>query len=370
MASPQTALLALCSVLAFQFPHTGLDDLPPMKSQLSTRPTQDITVTCHLAAFMDTHRSFHPNLLQVVQESIGQQKWATLATLDLANGKVSPSDHLRQSADNFYVVNGTKDGKVIRNSWLRISFANVHTSLSCQVSYSDSGSPKTWLSKAFPFHSNSETYPGITVTVTKGLSIQCLYKPQAATVNGTFFEIVGINTDRDLCQQQEKWDEQHLQRLCSFRNGFVGGMAIKEAHIFNTSQDEGTCYYQCRISGVEMDQTEICQQGSSATCHPWWYNLCSFGFGVLLSILIYLLQRWMHRSGKQQSEQLSRLLETLNLPPSQSQEYLGLSSRVDGSSSLASPLDCADSQRSFSLTEHPSAWPPWLSISPPNLPRL
>ena len=306
MASPQTALLALCSVLAFQFPHTGLDDLPPMKSQLSTRPTQDITVTCHLAAFMDTHRSFHPDLLQVVQESTGQQKWATLATLELANGKVSPSDHLRQSADNFYVVNGTKDGKVIRNSWLSISFANVHnTSFSCQVSYFDSGSPKMWLSKAFSFRSNNKTYPGITMTVTKGLSVQCLYKPQAATVNGTFFEIVGINTDRDLCQQQEKWDEQHLQRLCSFRNGFVGGMAIKEAHIFNTSQDEGTCHYQCRISGMEMDKTEICQQGSSATCNSWWVSLPSFVFGVILPILMYQLRRWMHRSGKQQREQLS-----------------------------------------------------------------
>lgn len=297
MAITPAQLVTLCFMLAFR--PTGLDDLPPMKPRLSTRPTQDITVTCQLAAFVDTHRSFHPDLLQVVQNSTGKQDWAALATLNLADGTVSASDHLRQSAHNLYVVHGTKDGKVIRNSWLSLSVASIHdTSFWCEVEYSDSGTSKTWRSKVFPFPTNNKTYPGITVTVTEGLSVECFYKPQGGTATGTFSEIVRTDTNRDLCQQQEKWDEQ---QLCSFRNAFVGGAATKEAHIFNTSQDEGMCHYQCRFSGVtpkEMDETEICCQGSSAMCIQWWVALLALVFGVLLPILIYQLQRWMHRSGR------------------------------------------------------------------------
>ena len=250
MASYPALLATLCLILAFS--QTGLDDLPSMK---------DITVTCQLAAFMDTHRSFHPDLLQVVQESTGQQDWAALATLNLADGKVSTSDHLAQSADNFYVVNGTKD----RNSLLNISIASVHdTSFCCQVVYSDSGSYKTWHSEAFPFPSNNKTYPGITVSVTVGMSLECCHKPQGTTVTETSVEIVKTETVRDFWPQLE--NDQHLQRLCSFRNAFVNGSATKEAHIFNTTcQDEGR--YQCRIWGVTSREMEIYLPGCSATTH-------------------------------------------------------------------------------------------------------
>ena len=249
----------LCFMLAFR--QIGLDDLPPMNPRLSTRPTQDITVTCHLVAFMDTHQSFHPDLLQVVRKSTGQQNWAVLATLNLANGKVSTSDHLTQSADNLYVINGTKDG----NSLLNISIASVHdTSFCCQVEYFDSRSSKTWRSEAFPFPTNNKTYPGITVSVTEGMSLECFYKPQGRTVTETSLEIVKTETVRDLCPQLE--DDQHLQRLCRFRGPFVNGSATKEAHIFNTTcQDEGR--YQCRIFGVTSREMEIYLPGCSATTH-------------------------------------------------------------------------------------------------------
>ena len=249
----------LCFMVAFR--QTGLDDLPPMNPRLSTRPTQDITVTCHLVAFMDTHQSFHPDLLQVVRKSTGQQNWAVLATLNLANGKVSTSDHLTQSADNLYVINGTKDG----NSLLNISIASVHdTSFCCQVEYFDSRSSKTWRSETFPFPTNNKTYPGITVSVTEGMSLECFYKPQGRTVTETSLEIVKTETVTDLCPQLE--DDQHLQRLCRFRNAFVSGAATKEVHIFNTTcQDEGR--YQCRIWGVTSREMDIYLPGCSATTH-------------------------------------------------------------------------------------------------------
>ena len=260
MAIAPALFETLCFMLAFR--QTGLDDLPPMKPRLSTRPTQDITVTCHLAASMDTHWSFNSNLMQVVRKSTEQQGWEAVATLDLANGKVSTSDHFAQSTDNFYVVNGTNN----TNSWLNISLASVHdTSFCCQVVYSDSGSPKMWRSEAFPFPSNNKTYPVITVTVTEGMSLECFHKPQGTIVTETSLEIVKTETViRDLCPQLE--DDQHLQRLCIFRGPFVNGSATKEAHIFNTTcQDEGR--YQCRIFGVTSREMEIYLPGCSATTH-------------------------------------------------------------------------------------------------------
>jgi len=247
----------LCFMLAFR--QIGLDDLPPMKPRLSTRPTQDITVTCHLAASMDTHWFINSSLMQVVRNSTGQQDWAVLATLDLSDGKVSASDHLTQSADNFYVVNGTNH----MNSWLNISLASVHdTSFCCQVVYLDNGSPKMWRSEAFPFPSNNKTYPVITVTVTEGMSLECFHKPQGTIVTETSLEIVKTETVRDLCPQLE----DDLQRLCIFRGPFVNGSATKEAHIFNTTcQDDGR--YQCRIFGVTSREMDIYLPGCSATTH-------------------------------------------------------------------------------------------------------
>ena len=349
LLATQCFMLAICP--------TGLDHLPPMNPWLSTRPTQDITVTCQLAAFMDTHRSFDPDLLQVVWNCTGQQGWAALATLNLANGKVSTSDHLRQSSDNFYVVNSTKD----RNSWLSISIANVHdTPFCCQVVYSDNGSYKTLRSEAFPFPSNNITYPGITVTVTEGLSIECFFKPQGVTVNGTFFEIVRTGTNRDLCQQQEQWDEQHLQQLCSFRNAFVGGMAVKEAHVFNMSQDEGT--YQCRIFDATSEEMVVTNPITTTT------YCCAFAIasGILFTIIlvvgcIYLYVSCYKKKNmgnthdssccqflKRQSYSLS---EAGNMCQDQSQGA-PVVYRVKTSSNFKLPINCTEDQASSSNTEH------------------
>ena len=376
MAIAPALFETLCFMLAFR--QTGLDDLPPMKPRLSTRPTQDITVTCQLAAFVDKHRSFQPNWLQVVRNSTGQQDWAVLATLNLSDGKVSASDHLTQSADNFYVVNGTKD----TNSWLNISLASVHdTSFCCQVVYSDSGSPKMWRSEAFPFPSNNKTYPGITVTVTEGMSLECFHKPQGTIVTETSLEIVKTETVRDFCPQLE--NDQHLQRLCIFRNAFVNGSATKEAHIFNpTCQDEGR--YQCRISDVTSREMDIYLPGCSATTHQTTSVTDQFtklyskmdelhdlilglglGFGLppimsgsLMALgCVYLLQKITVQNILTQLRRIRQIFpgvasNTLNMPQDQSQEDARLI--IVDSNSLASSVVCTKDQTSSSLTRQPS----------------
>ena len=376
MAIAPALFETLCFMLAFR--QTGLDDLPPMKPRLSTRPTQDITVTCQLAAFVDKHRSFQPNWLQVVRNSTGQQDWAVLATLNLSDGKVSASDHLTQSADNFYVVNGTKD----RNSLLNISIASVHdTSFCCQVVYWDGGFPKKWRSEAFPFPTNNKTYPGITVSVTEGMSLECFHKPQGRTATETSLEIVKTETVRDLCPQLE--DDQHLQRLCRFRNAFVSGAATKEVHIFNTTcQDEGR--YQCRIFGVTSREMDIYLPGCSATTHQTtsvtnlitkmhsklnelhdFIHRLAFGLGLPLIIsgslmvlgCVYLLQKI---TGQNILTRLRRIRQifpgvasnTLNIPQDQSQGDARLI--IVDSNSLASSVVCTKDQTSSSLRRQPS----------------
>ena len=364
MAIAPALFETLCFMLAFR--QTGLDDLPPMKPQLSMRPTQDITVTCHLAASMDTHWFINSSLMQVVRNSTGQQDWAVLATLNLSDGKVSASDHLTQSADNFYVVNGTKD----RNSLLNISIASVHdTSFCCQVVYWDSGFPKKWRSEAFPFPSNNKTYPGITVTVTEGMSLECFHKPQGTTVTETSLEIVKTETDRDLCPQLEKRNEQHLQRLCRFQNAFVGGAAIKEAHIFNVSQDEGT--YQCRISGASDEEMVVTNLITTMTSCCIFALVFGLLFGIPLAIILLLGCIYVSCHKKNNMGERPRTMER----PSNMPQDLGLN-RVDSISTLQSPVSCTEDQASSSNTEHSptsaasSDSPPWLSISPPNLPTL
>ena len=390
MAIAPALLVTQCFMLAICL--TGLDVLPPMKPRLSMRPTQDITVTCQLSAFMDTHWSFHPDLLQVVRKSNGQQDWATLATLYLADGKVSASDHLVQSEDNFYVVNGRKDGRVIQNSWISISIGSVHdTSFCCQLVYADSGSPKTLRSKPFPFHtnvSNNKTSQRITVTVTEGMSLECFHKPQGTTVTETSLEIVKTETDRNLCPQLEKQNEQHLQRLCRFQNAFVGGAATKAAHMFNMSQEEGT--YYCRISGGSSREVVVT---SPITTTTYCCDLTIF-FGILLAILLLgcicvsclknnnmgnthdsscrlclkrpsfflsepsnmpqdlsLEDLGLNRVDSSSTLESFSLSEPSNMPQDLSQEDLGLN-RVDSSSTLESPISCTEDQASSSNTEH------------------
>ena len=188
------------------------------------RRTQDVRVNCSLQDMIaqTPEKIQRLNYLQVGQNASGTPN--TLATLDLVDGDLAASRHLKSPSAHVY------NAKAKDDSWLALFIADVKVSKDnelsfyCRVIYQGSEPNQNWTSEAVPFIRDkqyTDKSKGIVVEVKRGISFECKNNKAALETGITGADTKSVSS---LCPKQD-FDQANNCSVC------LSG--VERAHLYD-----------------------------------------------------------------------------------------------------------------------------------------
>ena len=175
---------------------------------MCSRHTQDVRVNCSLQDMTAQipEKIQHLNYLQVGQNASGTPK--TLVTLDLVDGDLAASHHLKSPSAHVYHLTGKYNATAKNDSWLALFIADVQVSKDdfsfyCSVIYQGSELNQKWTSEAVPFIRDkqyTDKRKGIVVEVKRGISFECKNSTAALETGITGADTKSVSS---LCPKQD-----------------------------------------------------------------------------------------------------------------------------------------------------------------------
>ena len=194
------------------------------------RRTQDVRVNCNLhdMTAQITEKIQHLNYLQVGQSASG--KLSILATLNLVDGDLTVSRHLKSPSAHVYHLTGKYNAKAKDDSWLALFIADVKVSKDdelsfyCRVIYHGSEHSQNLTSDAVPFIRDkqyTDKHKGIVVEVKQGLSLERKNSTAALETGITGADMKSVSS---LCPKQD-FDQANNCSVCL--------LGVEQAHLFD-----------------------------------------------------------------------------------------------------------------------------------------
>ena len=193
------------------------------------RRTQDVRVNCSLQDMTAqiTEKIQHLNFLQVGQSASG--KLSILATLNLVDGDLTVSPHLKSPSAHVYHLTGKYNATAKNDSWLALFIADVKVSKDdelsfyCRVIYQGSEHNQNWTSEAVPFIRDkqyTDKRKGI-IEVKRGISFECKNSTAALKTGITGADTKSVSS---LCPKQD-FDQANDCSVC------LSG--VERAHLYD-----------------------------------------------------------------------------------------------------------------------------------------
>ena len=229
------------------------------------RRTQDVRVNCSLQDMTAqiTEKIQHLNFLQVGQNASG--KLSILATLNLVDGDLTVSPHLKSPSAHVYHLTGKYNAKAKNDSWLALFIADVKVSKDdelsfyCRVIYQGSEPNQNWTSEAVPFIRDkqyTDKSKGIVVEVKRGISFECKNSKAARETGITGADTKSVSS---LCPKQD-FDQANNCSVC------LSG--VERAHLYDFGcSDRDQCADTPQVERSDHLQFELpdCASGNTTT---------------------------------------------------------------------------------------------------------
>ena len=261
---------------------------------MCSRRTQDVRVNCSLQDMTAqiTEKIQHLNYLQVRKNASGTPN--TLATLNLVDGDLTVSRHLKSPSAHVYHLTGKYNAKAKNDSWLALFIADVKVSKDdelsfyCRVIYHGSEHSQNLTSDAVPFIRDkqyTDKHKGIVVEVKQGLSLEHKNSTAALETGITGADTKSVSS---LCPKQD-FDQANNCSICL--------LGVEQAHLFDfgcsdrdqctdTPQGERSDHPQFELPDGASGETTTITVSTSPVTHCPENNFWKTAFVVVVPILV------------------------------------------------------------------------------------
>ena len=268
-----------------------------MGPAMCIRRTQDVRVNCSLQDMTAqiTEKIQHLNYLQVGQSASG--KLSILATLNLVDGDLTVSPHLKSPSAHVYHLTGKYNATAKNDSWLALFIADVKVSKDdelsfyCRVIYQGSEHNQNWTSEAVPFIRDkqyTDKRKGILVEVKRGISFECKNSTAALKTGITGADTKSVSS---LCPKQD-FDQANDCSVC------LSG--VERAHLYDfrssdrdqcgdTHQGERSDHLQFELPDCASGKTTTITVSTSPLTQCPENNFWKTAFIVLVLVLVILV---------------------------------------------------------------------------------